>query len=118
MLPAKPEGSYLVHIGILDERTKASLKEYGVLGNPSESVATYLSTGNWGGECYSEMAEKDSIVIVTLKMQELLQRRNMFIDPESIDENMFSRWSNELGKIFFVLGGIPHEAIDEIRKCY
>jgi len=104
----------LSHRGILDQRTASSLRRFGVFGNPDYKHPTYLSAPNWCGETYSEMEDRSKIVILKLDTLKLLERRSIFIDPESITDYVFrSDDLNELGKMFMVLGGIPREAIKE-----
>ncbi len=109
----------LLHRGVFDEKTIHSLQEQGVFGNPNSRYATYLSSSNWSGETYSEMEDRSKIVILQLNTSELLRRRSVFIDPESLNEYcLCGNGLSELGKMFFVLGGIPKEAISDLWFPY
>ncbi len=84
-----------------------NLQRFGVFGNPSEQHGTYLQRPDaqmtlFGG------AKTDISLFVDVK--ELLQRRSVFVDPETIRSR--SVLSHErLGGAYFIVGGVPKEAI-------
>ena len=105
LVPIIPTDSVLTHRGVLDEQRLAMLREQGVFGNPERRHPTYLHGSGYIGEINAASAPHDQHVVLKISVPLLLERRTIFIDPESIDEYM------ALGKSFFVCGGIPKEAI-------
>jgi hypothetical protein len=67
-----------------------------------------------GGSCTMTYSNPEcQRIILFIDKIKLMERRTVFIDPESIaEEPMFS---DKLGDSYFVLGGIPREAIKDYR---
>ncbi len=106
LFPIKPRNKVLISKGILinGQNNLKNLEEYAIFGNPSERYPTYLSNINRSLLTYST---PDCILAIDTK--KLSKKRSIFIDPETIKS------SNEsVGDAYFVLGGIPKEAIIEI----
>jgi hypothetical protein len=83
-----------------------------VLGNPSADYPTYLSRKKGFSLLHStDMGINSSIygVILSIDCRKLREYRHIYTDPEGIS------YRAELGVSYFVRGGIPAIAIDQIR---
>ncbi len=84
-----------------------NLKEKGVFGSPEKNMTTYLM------KCGINIKTFDSLmghgrVRLWVDKKELMKRRSVFTDPETIHDNYFHE---KMGDAYFVLGGIPRESI-------
>lgn len=106
LFPLIPEETIFIHKGLLvnGQNNLNNLEKYAVFGNPSEKAPTYLSGIN---ETPMTNALPDCILAVDTK--KLSKKRSIFIDPETIYSS-----NEDIGDSYFVLGGIPKEAIIEI----
>lgn len=106
LFPLIPEETILIHKGILvnGQNNLHNLEKYAVFGNPSEKAPTYLSRIN---QALMINTVPDCILAVDTK--KLSKKRSIFIDPETIYSS-----NEDIGDSYFVLGGIPKEAIIEI----
>ena len=117
------EQNYLEHVGTLiyldtnSGRTNnnlENLRTHGVFGSPETNIPTYLMSpashvANF--EAYRRSGSSRIDLMVDKKI--LLEKRNIFVDPETIehiDEPVYLL-GDQLGNSYFVLGGIPKEAI-------
>jgi len=107
-----PHADYLAHIGSLfgtEANNLTNLRERGVFGNPDPQYPTYLmrhasgTTTLTNGSLYG--------ISLFIDKTKLCERRTVFIDPESITEDGWLR--DVLGHSYFIVGGIPREAIVE-----
>ncbi len=120
LLPVTSLPSDIIHQSIDNPLVRSSMDKYGIIGNSSESSPTYLASSSWHGETYCwENAENNvsDRIIFRLDSDVLLSMRSVYIDPESVNENVNSPHEciRELGKMFIVLGGIPKEAIKAVE---
>lgn len=126
LLPIEPDTTYksldwgiLVHQGLIINGTNniENLLRLGVFGNPSIDSPTYIMkmgsgilTGTRGPKDYGNE------VTLFLDKRKLLEKRSIFIDPETIGKNGETLTGDIEGHSFFVLGGIPKEAIKKYRR--
>jgi hypothetical protein len=101
----------LVHKGLIlgNGDNLVNLKTWGVFGDYQECAATYLMRPGavseiFGGQNWS----MDNFVTLFIDRDELMKRRSVFLDPETISDDMFGEKPLDS---YFVLGGIPREAI-------
>ena len=88
-----------------------NLYNLGVFGNPDPSRATYLSRVGVSPVCYGNWD-----VTLFVDKTKLMKKRNVFIDPETIGDNQLPGEQIErVGDYYFVLGGIPREAITHVN---
>jgi hypothetical protein len=115
LLPVTPRFEYLEHRGFWDFKTRMVMGQYRIIGNPSWLMPTYLCSHDWHGVAYGWLfPEFDHSLVKTfakISTKKLLETRNVFVDPESLDDS-FAKTDFE--KSFFVLGGVPKEAITEM----
>ncbi len=112
LIPVVPQQKQIIHIGILDNKSLNTLREIRVFGNPSVRAPTYLKLSGSKAKAFS-MKKSENKILLTIDSIKLLERRNVFIDPEALQEGTDyqpGRW-DYLGETFFVCGGIPYEAI-------
>lgn len=111
LLPVIPKSPLLFHKGSIKYGSSDNLDQMemkGIFGNSDMHSPTYVSTtGNVLTNYYDFNHKPD--IILTIDRDLLLDRRRIFIDPESITSNI--NFGSEFEKTFFVLGGIPVEAI-------
>ncbi len=106
LFPIEPKTNILTHKGLLvnEQDNLSNLEKYAIFGNPSEKAPTYLSEIN-----QPLMINSIPDCILAVDTKKLSEKRSIFIDPETILS------SNEsVGDSYFILGGIPKEAIIEI----
>ena len=103
----------LVHKGFIINggNNIENLRRYGVFGDPDITFPTYLMRPGSNPVVYGR---KDSRVALFVDKKKLMDKRSIFIDPESIAEDPYL--NDKLGDSYFVLGGIPGEAIVGFRK--
>ena len=111
LLPVVPDSVVLAHAGLIfteNGSNLSSLRRYGVWGNPDEDFPTYVKTPH----C-SVTGSQEPDIALHIDTQELVKRRSVFIDPESVTGEGTGLGTIEgvLGKTYFVCGGIPREAI-------
>lgn len=114
----KKEENYLIHKGLIKYNGKnnlTNLEEFGVFGDPNEKIPTYLMTDS---EAFTfPRFEASNEVYLCIDKRELLKRRTVFIDPNSIETSIYKDCilidigDIILGNSFFIMGGIPKEAI-------
>lgn len=117
----------LIHHGALRSREGAAeltfdnllnLRRFGVFGNPSLTSSIYLQQPNsdiaqnssyWCEKGYPYRAELvlDAKIIASIKP--------IYLDPETILPNPWYDTLSNFGQSFFVMGGIPKEAIISYR---
>jgi hypothetical protein len=125
LLPTEPDTStpfedygLLVHLGLVVNGTDnfQNLSRYGVFGNPYSEFPTYIMKhgANIMNNGFGLADEVDRIALFIDKKQ-LLKKRSIFIDPESIGGDGSDMVGDIEGHSFFVLGGIPKEAIHSYR---
>jgi hypothetical protein len=87
-----------------------NLNTHGVFGNPNVRAPTYLCRPSHSLAFYvgDEQSAIDFEVSLVVRLDELMRRRSLFVDPETF--SMPVSWEG-IGDSFFVLGGIPREAI-------
>lgn len=106
LFPIKPKTNILIHKGQLTngQNNINNLERYAIFGSPSEKSPTYLSEIN-----QALMINSLPDCILAIDSKRLSEKRSVFIDPETISS------SNEsIGDSYFILGGIPKEAIIEV----
>ncbi len=98
---------------------REQFKSLAILGNPDIMAPTYVAGPRWNGETYGWETVRYKVedrIVVRIDPQILFEQRSIFIDPETI--NQYADREDdfcELGRAFFVLGGIPKEAILQIE---
>jgi hypothetical protein len=88
-----------------------NLRQFGVFGNPSKKYPTYLMKD---GSRITTFPRKNpnNEVFLWVDIEELLKRRSLFIDPETIGKDAKYWFSADReGDSFFTVAGIPKEAI-------
>ena len=111
------DGYLIKYIYKFDGRGRVSLDnteqviQNGIFGNPSTTDMTYLKidgAGIAGNELMDHDVKKSSRVRLFIDPDKLAQSRSVFSDPEPF----YSRLEGDvIGQSYFVLGGIPAEAI-------
>ncbi len=114
LYPIEPDIALLSHFGLMIVKpynNLRNLREHGVFGCPDSRYPTYLARhGSYIS--ISDTTGFDRLTLIIDK-DKLMQKRNIFIDPETIDED--SKMKDKLGNSYLVLGGIPREAIINYR---
>ncbi len=122
LMPVEPDTNLdwidtndLIHRGIISGGNevkfdnKENLRKYGVFGSPPITFPTYLMSRKSNVAFYG--GNPGEQVIVVVDKPELLKRRSVFLDPESIYLHN-NRWTRDkIGESFIIFGGIPKEAI-------
>lgn len=106
LFPIKLKTDILIHKGLLinGQNNISNLERYAIFGNSSEKSPTYLSEIN-----QALMINSLPDCILAIDTERLSEKRSVFIDPETISS------SNEsVGDSYFILRGIPKEAIVEV----
>lgn len=95
-----------------------NLSQRGVFGVPSLDYPTYLMAQGANIQTFGTCIEGQCDgVTIFIELEKLLEKRTLFIDPETIGWNGDNPLVPDVeGHSFFVLGGIPKEAIKEIRS--
>ena len=132
----EPDYGMLVHLGLFINGTDniQNLLQYGVFGDKEVNHPTYLMRPNSGivplGWGTGKRRSVENQVTLFIDKQKLLERRSVFIDPETIEMPIIHQMPKEMmraevhpsflgnrrGDSYFVLGGIPQEAIIEYRS--
>ncbi len=113
------EEPYLMHRGIISLAPwgLTGFGKYGVFGSPDAKMPTYLTPKSMMGEQESapglDAEVKTAYIWVISK--ELSERRSIFADPKTIHSPGSEADAGPLCSRYFVLGGIPKEAIKSIR---
>ncbi len=109
-----PDLNYLSHLGMIVNGSDniENLRNQGVFGNPNSARATYLARL---GVSPTTCGNHD--VVLSVDKTRLMEKRNIFIDPETIGGNQLLKGYpvEEVGDFYFVLGGIPREAVTHIN---
>lgn len=110
--------SFLLHHGELQGKgnNRANLQQNGVFGNPDQRCPTYLMLHDSGMTTFPRKDEGEQVDI-QINIGKLLERRSIFIDPESmslcgVTPPHYTR--DKFGDSYIILGGIPKESIDQI----
>lgn len=107
--PIKQIPEQLGHISELDT-IKNNLKGAQVFGSPQSDEYTYLQTIDFSVEgCIDDESEGRRYGRVYLDSAKLSDKRNIYLDPESLHITDY-----EYGYSFCVMGGVPLEAISGI----
>jgi len=106
LFPINPKADILIHKGLLinGQNNISNLEKYAIFGSSSEKFPTYLSEIN-----QALMINNLPDCILAINTKKLSEKRSVFIDPETI-----SSFNEFIGSSYFILGGIPKEAIVEV----
>ena len=103
-IPAvKLKGETLIHVGIVEG------SEESVYGDQSDNAATYLMVE--GSDILTNDQANTGRRTLVVDTEKLFKLRSVFVDPETIYSEVPG---DTLGKSFFILGGIPKEAITQV----
>lgn len=100
----------LEHVGTTE--SLQSLTQKGVWGDPSENRPTYLRLKDSNTKPNLNPRRTGLPVTLNIDAMKLSKQRTVFIDPEPLFSNIPS---DVLGESFVIFGGIPSEAITEIK---
>lgn len=101
------------HIGRVNYKSNSldNWNYFGVFGCPDPNFPTYLTRDGYYTAPTPHKFHENPAVEIWIDKQKLLKRRSLFIDPESIAARPL-----DFPGSYFVVGGIPKEAIISIEN--
>lgn len=122
LMPVTQLPDELLHRGRETHLSRSSKWSHNVFGDPKGDAPTYLASERSRCECdawshWDPTLRPEDKLLLTIDTAQLIQSRLVYLDPESLSYSSGSgRQGDEVGEMFFVLGGIPWAAIKALIR--